>query len=65
MEIDEDQLFYLVSRGIPVMQARAMLIEAFLIGTLSHIRVPELERQVEYYIQDWISNSAQMSALDC
>ena len=64
-EIDEHQLFYLVSRGIPVMQARAMLIEAFLIGTLSQIRVPELERQVEYYIQDWISNSAQMSALDC
>jgi hypothetical protein len=46
------------------MQARAMLIEAFLIGTLSQIRVPELERQVEYYIQDWISNSAQISALD-
>ena len=63
-EIDEHQLFYLVSRGIPVMQARSMLIEAFLIGTLSQIRVPELESQVEYYIQDWISNSAQMSALD-
>jgi hypothetical protein len=46
------------------MQARSMLIEAFLIGTLSQIRVPELESQVEYYIQDWISNSAQMSALD-
>ncbi len=62
-EIDEHQLFYLVSRGIPVMQARSMLIEAFLIGTLSEIRVPELEKQVKYYIQDWIANSAQMSAL--
>ena len=63
-EIDDHQLFYLVSRGIPVMQARAMLIEAFLIDTLSQIRLPLLKEQAEYYIQDWITNSAQFSALN-
>ena len=61
-ELDENQLFYLVSRGIPVMEARAMLIEAFLIDTLSQIRVPELEKQAEYYIQDWLSKSTKFSS---
>ena len=62
-ELDEHQLFYLTSRGIPITQARSMLIEAFLIGTLSQIRSPQLKEQAEYYIQDWITNSAQFSAI--
>ncbi len=62
-EIDEHQLFYLASRGIPEMEARSMLIEAFLIDTLSEIRVPEFEKQVEYYIQEWVSQSTNLSTL--
>ncbi|MDC3311831.1 SufD family Fe-S cluster assembly protein, partial [Alphaproteobacteria bacterium] len=61
-EIDENQLFYLVSRGIPTAQARAMLIEAFLIDTLTHIRAPELSEQVQFHIQDWVLKSALLSA---
>lgn len=61
-ELDENQLFYLVSRGIPSIKARAMLIEAFLIDTLSQIRAPELKKQAEYYIQDWVSKSTKLSS---
>ncbi len=61
-ELDENQLFYLMSRGIPLMKARAMLIEAFLIDTLSQIRVPELKKQAEHYIQDWVSKSTKLSS---
>lgn len=61
-ELDENQLFYLVSRGIPLIKARAMLIEAFLIDTLSQIRIPELKKQVEYYMEDWLTKSTKFSS---
>ena len=61
-EIDEHQLFYLVSRGIPIMKARSMLIKAFLVDTLSQIRVPQLEKQAELQLHNWVSTSNQLTA---
>jgi Fe-S cluster assembly protein SufD len=61
-EIDEHQLFYLVSRGIPIMKARSMLIKAFLVDTLSQIRVPQLEKQAELQLHNWVSTSNQLNA---
>ncbi len=37
-ELDADQLFYLRSRGLPVAEARAMLIEAFLADALEAVK---------------------------
>ncbi|WP_144182650.1 Fe-S cluster assembly protein SufD [Elioraea rosea] len=37
-ELDADQLFYLRSRGLPLAEARAMLIEAFLADALEAVR---------------------------
>lgn len=37
-ELDADQLFYLRSRGLPVPEARALLIEAFLADALEAVR---------------------------
>ena len=61
-EIDEHQLFYLVSRGIPFMKARSMLIRAFLVDTLSQIRVPQLEKQAELHLHKWVSTSNQLTS---
>jgi len=36
-ELDSDQLFYLVSRGIPAAEARAMLVRAFLDDALNAV----------------------------
>jgi Fe-S cluster assembly protein SufD len=37
-ELDADQLFYLRSRGLPLAEARAVLIEAFLADALEAVR---------------------------
>lgn len=52
-ELDETQLFYLESRGIPEAEARALLIAAFLIDGLEQIKDPELASWLSASVHDW------------
>lgn len=45
--LDDDALFYLRSRGIPLGQARSMLVDAFVRDITSSIALPSLRDQVE------------------
>ena len=36
-EIDEDLLFYMRSRGVPVAEARALLIESFIVEAIDKV----------------------------
>ena len=45
--IDDDALFYLRSRGIPLSEARNLLIYAFASDVIDRIRLPELREQLE------------------
>jgi Fe-S cluster assembly protein SufD len=46
-QLDENLLFYLLSRGLEPLQARALLKWAFLGDVLRSIRIPELRAQAE------------------
>ena len=52
-ELDHEQLFYLQSRGVPLADARSMLVRAFLAEAIDPIRLAEgravLERAVEHW----------------
>ena len=54
-ELDGEQLFYLQSRGVPLADARSMLVRAFLAEAIDPIRLAEgravLERAVEHWWQ--------------
>jgi Fe-S cluster assembly protein SufD len=52
-ELDSDQLFYLMSRGIGCDEARQMLIEAFLVDVVDELDDPKREWLIEP-IEHWI-----------
>ena len=52
-ELDETHLFYLRSRGISEANARAMLIEAFLIEALSEIRHVGFAEMFRPFVSGW------------
>lgn len=61
--IDENMLFYLLSRGIDPSTARQLLEWAFLEDVLSHIRLPALRRQIELSTLGHLGNTAAEEAL--
>ncbi|MET7028858.1 Fe-S cluster assembly protein SufD [Sediminicola luteus] len=49
-QLDADALFYLQSRGIPMKEARALLMYAFANNVLSSVRIPELKTRINKLI---------------
>ena len=49
-QLDESALFYFRSRGIPVKEARALLLQAFAADGLRNVRIPELRRRLNKII---------------
>jgi Fe-S cluster assembly protein SufD len=43
---DDEQLFYLMSRGIPAAEAKRLVVEGFFVEIIRRIGVPELESQL-------------------
>ncbi len=52
-ELDADQFFYLVSRGIPREEARAMLVRAFLGEALGMVDDPRARAMLDRVIDAW------------
>jgi len=52
-ELDADQLFYLRSRGLPLPEARALLIEAFLADALEAVRDAALREALAAATASW------------
>ena len=53
-ELDEEELFYLRSRGIPYIQAKSMLVESFLSEFIDEFNLGELADTFHQRITDWI-----------
>ena len=58
-ELDEEQVFYLRSRGIPEPQARAMLIRAFLDDALSAVSHEAARALLEEALEAWWQREAE------
>ena len=56
-ELDATQLFYLTSRGIPEAQARAMLIEAFLIDAIDSVEIDSLSQILRSVATQWMAQT--------
>ena len=52
--IDEDALFYLQSRGVPLKQAQDLLVLAFLAEALEEIDSEQLSEQLYTRLQEWL-----------
>ncbi|MCW4114644.1 Fe-S cluster assembly protein SufD [Aurantimonas sp. MSK8Z-1] len=53
-EINADHLFYLMSRGIPAAEARALLIKAFVAEVVEEIEDPAVVEALEARIDRWL-----------
>ncbi len=49
-QLDEDSLFYLRSRGIPMKEAKALLMYAFASNVLESVKIPEIKKRITYQI---------------
>jgi Fe-S cluster assembly protein SufD len=56
-EIDEDQLFYLRARGIPVAEARALLIRAFLADAVEEVQHEGVREAFARILEDRLARS--------
>lgn len=56
-ELDETQLFYLTSRGIPRSVARAMLVEAFLLDAIDTIECVALQDLLRPVAEAWMATN--------
>jgi len=52
--LDEEALFYLVSRGVPMADAQDMLVLAFLDGAISEIEDESIADDLRVRMQDWM-----------
>lgn len=54
-DIDEDMLFYLLSRGIPRPIAETMMVQAFVAEAIEDTEQPEIIEALEAILADWLS----------
>ena len=59
---DDEQLFYLQSRGIPEVEARRLVVRAFLSAIIQKIGVPAVQERLELAIEAELSDAALGSA---
>ena len=57
-DLDETQLFYLMARGIPEAQARALLVKGFAEEMLEAIEDDELAGTIEAIVDEWLEAHA-------
>lgn len=56
--LDERALFYMRSRGVPEAEARALLIESFLVETIPADLPEDIEQELVGRIRDWLRGGA-------
>ncbi|HSJ11483.1 MAG TPA: Fe-S cluster assembly protein SufD [Gillisia sp.] len=49
-QLDADSLFYLRSRGIPLKEAKALLMYAFASNVLESVKIPEIKKRITHQI---------------
>ena len=53
-EIDDNALFYLTSRGIPIAEAQDMLVLAFLNEAIDEITSDDIKEIIANRLKDWM-----------
>jgi Fe-S cluster assembly protein SufD len=54
-QLDEDQLFYLRSRGLPRAEAEQLLLEAFAKEAVDNVRNDDARERLMTYVSDWLA----------
>jgi Fe-S cluster assembly protein SufD len=63
-ELDDEAMFYLMSRGIAYDAARQILVEAFVSEALSEIRLSQVAEDFSAHVRNWLSANIQLAAAE-
>ncbi|GJD08466.1 UPF0051 protein [Galdieria sulphuraria] len=63
-EIEEDELFYLLSRGIPEWDARVLLVRSFSLELLKEFPFPSIVARMESLIAQVVNNSKEEKVIE-
>lgn len=63
-ELDDDAMFYLMSRGISPDAARRILVEAFVSEALSEIRLSPVAEDFSAHVRNWLNANIQLAAAE-
>lgn len=63
-QLDDEALFYMQSRGIPIKEAKAFLMFAFAGDTLKNITIPELKEQLINLVAKKLNVNLELNELD-
>ena len=50
-QLDQDAIFYMQQRGIPVDQARTLLMQAFMSDVIDKVRMPSLKNRLQHLVE--------------
>jgi Fe-S cluster assembly protein SufD len=62
-QIDDEAIFYLRSRGIPEVSARALLLHAFAGDMLQRMKVEPIRRHLERLVAAWVPQGALVESI--
>jgi Fe-S cluster assembly protein SufD len=62
-KLDDDMLFYLLSRGLSPQVAQRLLKWAFLEDVVSKIEIPDLRRHIEHVLAGQMADAASLKEL--
>lgn len=60
-QMDEEALFYLCSRGIPMRKAKIIMLRAFTNQTLEHMSIDSVRETLENVVMDWFERRLENS----
>ncbi|MFZ3070888.1 MAG: Fe-S cluster assembly protein SufD [Anaerolineaceae bacterium] len=56
--VDDEELFYLQSRGIPLAEAEQLIVEGFFAGVVEKVQIPSLQESLKKKIRQKLTKSA-------
>jgi Fe-S cluster assembly protein SufD len=56
-QLDDEHLYYLMSRGIPEDEARRLVVRGFLFEIIQQIGVPDIEERLRGSVQDELASA--------
>jgi Fe-S cluster assembly protein SufD len=57
-QLDEEGMFYLQSRGIPEKRAKALLVQAFAVDILEHIKLHDIRNYIDHLISERLESTS-------
>lgn len=63
-QLDEEALFYMRSRGIPLDEARNMLMQAFMVDVIDSVRLESLRDRLRHMVERRFAGDADQGACD-